>query len=422
MPEEPSDIRESAAVSMVNGQISANDSVNETLTSEASVPLPEGAVFTYETIAVWLLVSQFLYWLVLCITCVTLPLLCYSLSVLTTYRRSHYFPFLMAIIVGDFFMLTTMSTTLIVERYAPLLQGVFMCKFSAFATNASACFVNWSWLSMFLQRFVHIFFPMSSSARRGNVCMKLWFLVIGDSGKLLAVVAMIATLTQAWTPILLTENTLDSVDSVYCGPDTRLVNRSIFKTIAIIESTVTYTLPFVLTLLTDISVLVWRSSTRSQFTLITSEALKQHQHTQCKNNTAKNRLQLANISFKIQSERSIQYFERRRNRSMKRCLLMATTNLLLNLPNFLLQLCDELLNLRLSEANSIFYIYADAIAYTLYMLQFPIFALYTHYLKQDMREKRSSAKSLRSLERSSATSFIYYKNRNVHKKLPKQHH
>ncbi|VDM42843.1 unnamed protein product [Toxocara canis] len=190
-----------------------------------------------------------------------------------------------------------------------------MCKFSAFATNASACFVNWSWLSMFLQRFVHIFFPMSSSAR---------------SGKLLAVVAMIATLTQAWTPILLTENTLDSVDSVYCGPDTRL-------TIAIIESTVTYTLPFVLTLLTDISVL---------------------------------------------------YFERRRNRSMKRCLLMATTNLLLNLPNFLLQLCDELLNLRLSEANSIFYIYADAIAYTLYMLQFPIFALYTHYLKQDMREKR----------------------------------
>ncbi len=67
---------------------------------------------------------------------------------------------------------------------------------------------------------------------------------------------------------------------------------------------------------------------------------------------------------------------------------MATINLLLNLPNYALQLVDEFFHLMLSQDTSIFYIYADAIAYILYILQFPMLTVYVYFLKLDMNDCR----------------------------------
>lgn len=74
----------------------------------------------------------------------------------------------------------------------------------------------------------------------------------------------------------------------------------------------------------------------------------------------------------------------RRQRAIRRCLLMATIQLLLNLPNYVLQLVDEFACLRNSETSSVFYVYADAVFYILYLLQFPMLAIYVHLLHQDV--------------------------------------
>jgi len=80
---------------------------------------------------------------------------------------------------------------------------------------------------------------------------------------------------------------------------------------------------------------------------------------------------------------------------------MATINLLLNLPNYVLQLMDELLNLWLTRDTSIFYIYADAIAYILYIVQFPMVAVYVYFLKMDLDDCRRLRTSIVEHEASS---------------------
>jgi hypothetical protein len=63
---------------------------------------------------------------------------------------------------------------------------------------------------------------------------------------------------------------------------------------------------------------------------------------------------------------------------------MATVDLMLNLPNYLLHLLDNFLLLQSSTHLSTVYIYVDAAAYILYFLQFPFTAFYVHFLAWDM--------------------------------------
>ncbi len=81
--------------------------------------------FTRETVLVWLAVSQLLFWLVLVIGTISLPLLCCSLVSLISYRRrSHCFPFLVCIIIGDLVMLSCICMTLLVERFTASNHGI----------------------------------------------------------------------------------------------------------------------------------------------------------------------------------------------------------------------------------------------------------------------------------------------------------
>lgn len=75
----------------------------------------------------------------------------------------------------------------------------------------------------------------------------------------------------------------------------------------------------------------------------------------------------ASISIKIQSKDSVSFlklflrvyfvkiraYHKRRQLAIRRCLMLATTQLLLNLPNYVLQLVDEFSTLRSTSQNFI---------------------------------------------------------------------
>lgn len=61
--------------------------------------------------------------------------------------------------------------------------------------------------------------------------------------------------------------------------------------------------------------------------------------------------------------------------------MLATMQLFLNLPNYLLQLVDEFSTLRATSTQFMeFYLYADALFYLLYLSQYPMLAVYVRWL------------------------------------------
>lgn len=87
------------------------------------------------------------------------------------------------------------------------------------------------------------------------------------------------------------------------------------------------------------------------------------------------------LSLKIQSEEGMRKAHRRRRAAIRRCLAVATTQLLLNMPNYVLQVVDEFTGLRNMNGDSaIMYLYSDACLYILYMLQFPFLAVFVRLL------------------------------------------
>lgn len=96
-------------------------------------------------------------------------------------------------------------------------------------------------------------------------------------------------------------------------------------------------------------------------------------------------------ALKIQSEDSLRACHRRRQRAIRRCLLLATMQLLLNLPNYVLQLVDEFTMLRQTNRQfAVFYLYADAIFYLLYLSQYPMIAVYVRWFHNNMGLSKST--------------------------------
>lgn len=96
-------------------------------------------------------------------------------------------------------------------------------------------------------------------------------------------------------------------------------------------------------------------------------------------------------ALKIQSEDSLRACHRRRQRAIRRCLMLATMQLLLNLPNYVLQLVDEFTMLRqTSRQFAVFYLYADAIFYLFYLSQYPMIAVYVRWFHNNMGLAKST--------------------------------
>ncbi|CAD6192877.1 unnamed protein product [Caenorhabditis auriculariae] len=395
----------------------------------------------------WLLSSTFLFYAVLLVSALTLPLLIGSWATMQTHRKTQYYPYLVSIIYGNFVLLATVLANVIMENthvFSGVFPGAIVCKLSAFLVNASSCFIHWSWVAMYLQRFLHVFFPMRSRRRYPKntwitilvyvslnihynwravaqqvVCLSTVHRVtMGNhdfkipsrhtQGRIchwsqstdyhqdrtsanrlgaptpLKRISTFSVISQLWTPILITELHFgsDETNGTYCAEDPHLAGSTSLKTLVLAECVLTFFLPLGLTAFTDISVLlVLRSSCQPQFTLISADELCHEIPTDA-------------TTMKIVSKTHRQCAEKRRSNAIRRCLWTATVTLLLNLPNYSLQLIDEFYHLRDSaEYNTRrLFLKIDAGVYILYLLQFPIVPIYMQMIRGDLAKSSRKQK------------------------------
>ncbi|CAI2350885.1 unnamed protein product [Caenorhabditis sp. 36 PRJEB53466] len=324
----------------------------------------------------WAASSQLLYYTVICVAVVTLPALVFMLIILRKYSKSNYYCFLCSILTGNFVLLATIVTNVISDRnvliFAGILPGVVVCKLSAFLVNTSSFFVHWAWVAMYVQRFLHVFFPLR--AHRSN----------GRSKETIGALCAFSIISQLWTPILITELSVgaDEASGTYCAEDPRIFGQTTLKYLIFFECFMTFFLPFVLTVIADFSVLIMRNpcSSPDSFTLISADEIVHHEHETDEKSP-----------LKIVHKSKIMFDMRRRNEAIRRCLLLATVTLLLNLPNYSLQLIDEFYHFRESTDLSVRrkFIRADAVVYIIYLLQFPTVPIYMYCLKNDFDRARS---------------------------------
>uniref|UniRef100_A0A915E6C4 G-protein coupled receptors family 1 profile domain-containing protein n=1 Tax=Ditylenchus dipsaci TaxID=166011 RepID=A0A915E6C4_9BILA len=390
---------------------SSSSSYAFTLVTQASLVVGAGKqlevddVFTSHsrsTLQLWATISQILWWTVLVVSAISIPILGHALYVmLKKYKKSNYFHFLITMIVLDLLMLLSILFNLMSDYAFAALKGSIMCKITAFITNVTSCYSNWLWVCLFAQRFVAIFFPMHRWQGKSDDEGGTLFRILDDTPKLILITGVMAAATQMWAPFLMKEVLIigqsGSIEGAYCGPDSTLVNKDLFKWIAAVESVWTYAMPFLITVLTDLAVLVYPLNSSKRFTTISSEDVwsKKKCHTPAGAGTPVSNRRSSILSpstatltsnstphsLKIQSEDSIRQCHKRRQRAIRRCLMLATMQLLLNLPNYVLQLVDEFSNLRLtSQKFVVFYLYADALFYLLYLSQYPMLAVYIQWL------------------------------------------
>ncbi|KAI6176050.1 G-PROTEIN-RECEP-F1-2 domain-containing protein [Aphelenchoides bicaudatus] len=98
------------------------------------------------------------------------------------------------------------------------------------------------------------------------------------------------------------------------------------------------------------------------------------------------------LSLKIQSEESIQAANRRRKFAVKRCLALATTQLCLNLPYHIITLISDFFTHLRFESRLLgqVFLYGEALFYLLYLIQFPLIAVFVRLLHSNYDERRKS--------------------------------
>ena len=116
--------------------------------------------------------------------------------------------------------------------------------------------------------------------------------------------------------------------------------------------------PFLCTLVLDLGVLIWTQNKSRSFSVTTEKLLKE----------GSKRVPRGQDTVRIQSSQSlrvsfihlnmyqaVQSGAKRRQRAIRRCLVMCTIHVLLNAPYYVLQLLDEIYLLRLIFVLSFFF-------------------------------------------------------------------
>ncbi|CAJ0936276.1 unnamed protein product, partial [Mesorhabditis belari] len=328
-------------------------------------------------LATWMFVSRIQYWLVLIFAFLSVLILVVAVWIVLRIKRSHYFYFLLSIVCADLAMLTIILLELLSQTLFPLMKGPLLCKAMHFFSNVAATFVNWTWVLMFVQRFALVFFPLKR-VDRGV------FGVLNSSKKLLLINLAFSSITQSWALLLITEKEIEG-GLVVCERDARWLSERGFQMVAVGEAVATYVLPFLATLATDLTVLMWNYRT-TRFTLVTTDGIKYKSSNDCE-------------GFKIQSSKGIESRERRRQAAIRRCLAMATIQAALNAPHYALQVIDELCQLSTSRFAKTYY-YMDAVLYQLYLMQFPIVILYIYQIERQTNANTNSTKMTASMAHS----------------------
>lgn len=85
-----------------------------------------------------------------------------------------------------------------------------MCKMIFFVSNASNIFVNWTWVCMWGQRFLHVVYPMRRFTEIDSIV---------QTKKMLCSLFAVALLIESWAFFALTEQRDERINGSYCDLD-----------------------------------------------------------------------------------------------------------------------------------------------------------------------------------------------------------
>uniref|UniRef100_A0A0K0DM35 G_PROTEIN_RECEP_F1_2 domain-containing protein n=1 Tax=Angiostrongylus cantonensis TaxID=6313 RepID=A0A0K0DM35_ANGCA len=189
-------------------------------------------------------------------------------------------------------------------RYC-IISGPILCKVLLFISNSAACFVNWVWLVMFLQRCVVILFPLKRySIYHCKYTTKNIFN------------------TEIAVPFLCKTFHFAIWSEYDCFSDEG------YKWVALFEALITYVCPFVCTMIADLIVLSCHNKSVQEWCCFDNIFLT-------------SKLVLWAFLFFLVYLQNFQVTNFRRQRAIRRCLFMATVQMILNAPYYTLQLIDE---------------------------------------------------------------------------------
>lgn len=79
---------------------------------------------------------------------------------------------------------------------------------------------------------------------------------------------------------------------------------------------------------------------------------------------------------------------KRKHRSIMLCVMAASLDMLLNLPDYSLQIFDNFFPFKQHPDYFRLYYSLEAFAYVLYFLQYPMIAVYVRWLLKDFKSQR----------------------------------
>ncbi|CAI5447179.1 unnamed protein product [Caenorhabditis angaria] len=323
------------------------------MNNDSTTAVSEEERLSEERLKLWVFLSKLQFWIILVTVIISLVVIAKTIFNLFQRKRSNYFLFLSSICLANIISLCI----ILFDIFNFSLKGELVCKLELFLSNCAACFTNWIWLCLFTQRFFILFYPMKRSSSG-------FFGFMRSAKKLISATAIFALITQSWFLVFITEIIEEGYIGM-CDKNPEMLSDMGYRFLAIGEALVTYVFPFLLTIIMDFAVLY--QAANSSFVVMSAENIR----------TERSTLLQVNETVKIQSSESIKASSRRRHVAVRRCLLMATVQVLLNAPYYTLQLLDEVYNWR--EA-SVIYLYLDAVLYFIYLTQFAMVFFYTNFL------------------------------------------
>lgn len=173
---------------------------------------------------------------------------------LTKYRRSPYYEFILVIIGIDIIMLIAIIFNMLSNTTIESLKGTFICKTVSFIVNTTRSFINWSWVMLFCQRFAIIYLSINRT-KYPYLCF------FEDSKKLLLFTALFSAATQLWIPFFISEVQIadenGTIIGISCGADYIKMGGTNMKLAVVAESLGVYVLPLIITVFADFSVLIF---------------------------------------------------------------------------------------------------------------------------------------------------------------------
>ncbi len=314
---------------------------------------------------IWLTMSRVMWWYVVIVSGVSLLL--YALTcgrLLVNSAPLKRGKILLAVSLSDAAMLLINGSVTILQEYLPHSQllGSVLCRVSAFAMNVSNFFTNWCWLFLWGERYLAVQFPMWHLRTRTRYT------------RLLLILLLFVLIAECWSLIVITEREEGGVTS--CQRDNRTLSEDAVKWLTLAEALLSYALPFLMITVADLSLFCRIYVTKPTLVQMGREDQQAIPDS---------------VAFLPKEYQKNQM--RKRKGAMRRTILSATLDIVLNLPLYVLHLLDNFVPIDSLFLDFLTKSYVESAAYILFYLQYPLIVVYVRFLAEDLRagERRTNS-------------------------------